>query len=103
MVGTNDISGGKHRKITRLSENFKRLLGDVRVGGVSGLDFSFLDGDEVETVAGKTKPVEDENFTLKAPSAFMIAIHNLPESSSPSKIEATTKQLVIESSHRRKK
>ena len=31
MVGTNDISGGKYRKITRLSDNFKRLIGDVHV------------------------------------------------------------------------
>ena len=75
MVGTNDISRGKHRKITRLSDNFKRLIGDVRVGGFSGLDFSFLDEDEVETVGGKTEPAEDETFSLKAPSAFMNAIY----------------------------
>ena len=80
------------------------------VGGASSLlEFDFLDEDEegTETLAGllnqrKTEPAEDETSTLEPPSAFMNAAHNLSESSSPGKIETTTKKLLTESPRKRK-
>ena len=44
-------------------------------GGMSSLDFNFLEEFEVETetLAGTTEPAEDETSTLEPPSAFMDA------------------------------
>ena len=46
--------------------------------------------------------VEDETSTLESPSIFMKTIHNVPESSSPGKIEKTTKHVIADSPRRRK-
>ena len=64
------------------------------IGGASSLDFNFFDEDVegAETLAGTTEPAENENSTLKPPSASMNAARNLQESSSPGKIGATTKK-----------
>ena len=63
------------------------------VGDASNLDFNFTDEEEeeTETLAGTAEPAEDETSTLESPSAFMNAANNLPESSSPGKIETTRK------------
>ena len=75
------------------------------VGGASSLNFNFLDEDEegTETLAGRTEPAKDEISTMEPPSAFKKAAHNLPESSSPGKIETTRKKLLTESPRRREK
>ena len=53
-------------------------------------------------MAKATEPVVDETSTLEPPSAFMITIRNMPESSSPGKIETTTNKLITETPRRRK-
>ena len=44
-------------------------------GGMSSLNFNFLEDFEVEmgTLEGMTEPAEDETSTLESPSAFMDA------------------------------
>ena len=44
-------------------------------GGMSSLDFNFLEDFEVETgtLEGTTEPAKDETSTLKPPSAFLDA------------------------------
>ena len=73
-------------------------------GGVSNLDFNFLDDYEVEaeTLGGKPEPAEDETSTLKPPSAFMNPSRDLPESSSPNKFKTTELKLLLESPRRRR-
>ena len=65
------------------------------------MDFNILDDDETEMVVGRTEPAEVENFMLEPPSASMNAVHDLPESSSPGKIELTTKKFLTKSTRRR--
>ena len=81
----------------------RRDVDKASVGIASSLDYKFLDEDEegTEKLAGTTEPAPDETSTLDPPSAFMNAAPNLPESSSPGKIE-TTKQLLTDSQRRRK-
>ena len=62
----------------------------VSTGGVSGLDFNFLDRNETETETweGTSEPAEDGTSTMEPPPAFMNLSRDLPESSSPGKLKA---------------
>ena len=76
----------------------------VSTGGMSSLDFNFLEDFEVEIGAleGTTEPAEDDTSTLEPPSAFMDANRKLLESSSPGNSRTTEKKLLIESPRRRR-
>ena len=73
-------------------------------GGMSRLDFNFLEDFEVETGTseGTTEPAEDETSTLESPSAFMVANRKLLESSSPGNSRTIEKKLLMESPRRRR-
>ena len=60
-------------------------------GGLSSLDFNFLDDYEVgaEMLDGTTEPAEDGTSTLEPPSAFMNPSCDLRGSSSPGKFKIT--------------
>ena len=61
---------------------------NVSMGKVSSLDCnSFDDLEQTDTVTTTTESVEDEASKLKTLSAFMNAIHNLKESSSPGSVQ----------------
>ena len=62
----------------------------------------FFDENEAKTVVGTTEAAEAEFSTLIPPSALMITFSNVPESSSPGKIEKTTNRLLLYSPRRRK-
>ena len=74
-------------------------------GGMSSLNFIFLEDFEVETgtLEGTTEPAEDETSTLKPPSAFMDANRKMLESSSPSNSSRTIEKKVLMESPRRKR
>ena len=74
-------------------------------GGMSSLDFNFLEDFEVETgtLEGTAESAEDETSSLEPPSAFMDLSRNLPASSSPGKFETIEKKLLMESPRRRRK
>ena len=71
-------------------------------GGVSNIDFIFLDDFEIgtDTLEGTTEPAEDETSTLEPPSAFMNISRNLTESSSPGKLKTIETKLLMESPRR---
>ena len=73
-------------------------------GGISSLDFTFLDDFDMrtETLEGTTEPAEEETSTLEPPSAFMDISRTLPESSSPGKFKTTETKLLLESPRRRR-
>ena len=73
-------------------------------GGMSRLDFNFLEDFEVKTGTseGTTEPAEDETSTLESPSAFMVANRKLLESSSPGNSRTIEKKLLMESPRRRR-
>ena len=73
-------------------------------GGISSLDFNFLENFEVETGTLKrmTEPAEDETSTLEPPSAFLDANQKLPESSSPGNSITIAKKVLMESSRRKR-
>ena len=73
-------------------------------GGVSSIDFIFLDDFEIGTVTleGTTEPAEDETSTLEPPSASMNISRNLTESSSPGKLKTIETKLLMESPRRRR-
>ena len=68
------------------------------VDGSSGMDFKFLDEEEVETAAVTIESAEYESSL----SPFVKVNQSVPESSSPGKVEKTTKRLIIKSSRKRK-
>ena len=74
------------------------------IGGMSSLDFNFLENFQVEagTLEGTTEPADDETSTLELPSAFKDAKRKLLESSSPGNSRTTEKKLLMESPRRRK-
>ena len=72
-------------------------------GGVSSLDFNFLNdfesgADALET----TEPADEDTSTLELPSAFMETSQNLPESGSSSNSKDTEQRLLMESPRRRR-
>ena len=73
-------------------------------GGMSSLNFIFLEDFEVETgtLEGTTEPAEDETSTLESPSAFMDVNQKLLESSSPVNSKTIEKKLLMESPRRRR-
>ena len=77
---------------------------EASTGGMSSLDFNFLDDFEigVETLEWTTEPAEDESSTVESPSAFMDVSRNLPESSSPGKFKTTETKLSMKSPRRRR-
>ena len=73
-------------------------------GGMSSLDFNFLDDFEIgtETLEGTTEPAEDETSTLEHPSAFMDISRSSPENNPPGKFKTTERRLLRESPSRRR-
>ena len=73
-------------------------------GGMSSLDFNFLEDFEVETgtLEGTTEPAEAETSALEPPSAFMDSNRKLLESSSPGSSKAIEKKVLMESPRRRR-
>ena len=76
----------------------------VSTGGMSSLDFNFLNDFEngTDTLEATTEPADEGTSTLEPPSAFMGANRNCPESSSPSNSKNTEKKLLMESPRRRR-
>ena len=73
-------------------------------GGMSSLDFTFLEDFEVETgtLEGMTEPAEEQTSTLEPPPAFMDSNPKLVESSSPGNSNTIEKKLLMESPRRRR-
>ena len=72
-------------------------------GGVSSLDFNFLNdfesgADALET----TEPADEDTSSLELPSIFMKTNRNLSESGSPSNSKDTEQRLLMESLRRRR-
>ena len=72
------------------------------VVGSSGMDFIFLDEEEVETAAVTIESTEYESSTVEPLSPFVKVNQSVPESCSPGKVEKTTKRLITKSSRKRK-
>ena len=72
-------------------------------GGMSSLDFNFLEDFEVETgtLEGRIETAEDEISTLEPPSAFMNVSRKMPESSFPGNSKTIERKLLMESPKRR--
>ena len=102
-----DKDGEDRRSEEPMEQNLDQAGKDddkASTGGVSSLDFHFLDDYEIgrETLKGSTEPAEDEASTLELPSAFMNLSRNLPESSSPSKFKTNGMKNLMESPRRRR-
>ena len=102
-----DKDGEDRRSEEPMEQNLDQAGKDddkASTGGVSSLDFHFLDYYEIgrETLKGSTEPAEDEASTLELPSAFMNLSRSLPESSSPGKFKTNGMKHLMESPRRRR-
>ena len=93
----------RREKTVNRKRRWKRLT-KASTGGLSSLDFNFLDDYEVgaEMLDGTTEPAEDGTSMLEPPSAFMNPSCDLRGSSSPGKFKTTERKFLFESPRRRR-